>query len=108
MPQPADSGLYDQYRPSPPDTVRAIAAYSANLVLLKVLDASNGMALYETCRRTAAMWGTTLSLWRAGWTRMAGCPSSRAAAGELHDPLLRPAEVSDAVELRTAARDIAR
>lgn len=62
-----DSGLYDQYRPSLPDAVRAIAAYSANLVLLKVLDAGNGMALYETWSASSeAMWGSTLSLWRAG------------------------------------------
>lgn len=62
-----DSGRYSQYRPSTLDQVKAVAAYSANLVLLKVLDSRDGMALYEVwSANSESMWGSTLSLWRAG------------------------------------------
>ncbi|SDM26781.1 NACHT domain-containing protein [Allokutzneria albata] len=57
---------YPDYRPLPPDVVRPIAAYSANLVLLRVVadpDVSSARDLWPDSPET---WPSTVNLWSAG------------------------------------------
>jgi hypothetical protein len=59
------SARYDDYRPSSTDHVRAIAAYTANLVLLAVLvEPLAGRQLNDLIDE--AHWRPALDLWRAG------------------------------------------
>jgi hypothetical protein len=55
-----DSNAYDAYQPLPVDNVRRLAAYSANLVLLRTILA-RGRALSPP-----PDWRSTVELWRAG------------------------------------------
>lgn len=55
---------YLDYRPQPPDMVRALAAYSANLVLLRVL--AEGLELATLWPDEPNAWPATVSLWEAG------------------------------------------
>lgn len=57
---------HTDYRPLPPDTVRALAAYSANLVLLRVLSpgAVTLTMLWPDGEHDA--WRATVNLWAAG------------------------------------------
>ncbi|MGX7829653.1 NACHT domain-containing protein [Actinokineospora sp. 24-640] len=59
--------IYSQYRPIAVDRVREMAAYSANLVLLKVLFADDCMIRIETTAPPVHgedWWRSTVSLWR--------------------------------------------
>jgi hypothetical protein len=63
---------YPDYRPQPADTVRALAAYSANLVLLRVLtDPGSGSDFLDVPLATLwpgqpNAWPATMNLWAAG------------------------------------------
>lgn len=75
--------LYAEYRPTPSDTLRALAAYSANLVLLRVRHSLahrgvNISALFGESDPLAA-WRAMVDLWRAGLEE----PAYYALIGEL-------------------------
>jgi hypothetical protein len=61
---------YQDYRPRPVDRVRELAAYSANLVLLRVaLHIGDGLPLNELFRDAEepfVLWRSMLALWQAG------------------------------------------
>lgn len=62
------SARFSDYRPMPPDTVRALAAYSANLVMLRILvdpsDKLDPTTLWPDDGGSA--WQATVTLWSAG------------------------------------------
>lgn len=64
------TGSYDAYQPLPVDHLRRLAAYSANLILLRVLlDDAGGVelaALRPTGATDSRWWISTVELWRAG------------------------------------------
>jgi hypothetical protein len=59
---------YQRYEPSTPDTVRAAAAYTANLTVLAALLAPGAVPLQQLCPTdaVAGWWRSTYFLWRAG------------------------------------------
>ncbi|MGC4846426.1 NACHT domain-containing protein [Micromonospora sp. DT15] len=68
--QRRDSVKYVNYRPVQPDSVRRLAAYSANLVLLRVALPKDSITLpitdlFDGEGRTAS-WRSTVNLWRSG------------------------------------------
>ncbi|NUT47781.1 MAG: AAA family ATPase [Saccharothrix sp.] len=60
------SPRYGDYRPTPTDHVREIAAYTANLVLLGTLVESGGSASLDALSGGEAAWRSALDLWRSG------------------------------------------
>ncbi|WP_433824887.1 NACHT domain-containing protein [Actinoplanes sp. CA-015351] len=56
---------FGTYRPTAPDTVRRLACYSANLVILRVLVARSVVPLNEITT-SVAEWDSTVGLWKAG------------------------------------------
>lgn len=65
------SEIYFAYRPTPIDHVRELAAYSANLMLLRILldDDDEGFELSHLCppgEDPIPTWRSTVALWRAG------------------------------------------
>lgn len=61
------SGKYEQYRPSAADLVNAVATYSANLFLLRVLHVETGVALNDIWPPDGRLaWRSILALWRSG------------------------------------------
>jgi hypothetical protein len=62
------STRYDEYRPTQPDHIRAIAAYTANLVLLAVMTDPEEGILLDDLTGEPAKWRSTLNVWRAGLT----------------------------------------
>lgn len=63
--RPRASHRHLDYRPLPPDMVRALAAYSANLVLLRVLADPLGVEL-TALGDDPNSWPATVNLWAAG------------------------------------------
>ncbi|MEU4561984.1 AAA family ATPase [Actinoplanes sp. NPDC023936] len=61
----AAPGASGSYRPTPPDLVRRLACYSANLVLLRVAVAESGTPLGDVAT-SAEEWASTVSLWKSG------------------------------------------
>jgi hypothetical protein len=66
-----DSNQYASYRPVPPDQVRALAYYSANLVTLRILLGSlaGGLPLPDLLHApgdATELWRSTVKLWEAG------------------------------------------
>jgi len=66
-----DSGRYMAYRPTPSDSIRELAAYSANLIALRVTleDARIGVPLTQIFRGSGdalQSWRSMLMLWRSG------------------------------------------
>ncbi|HEX6360811.1 ATP-binding protein [Actinophytocola sp.] len=57
---------YLDYRPQRPDTVRALAAYSANLVLLRVLTDPDGLEPATLWPDEPGAWPAMVNLWTAG------------------------------------------
>jgi hypothetical protein len=64
-----DSNRYTSYRPVPPDRVRELACYSANLVVLRVM-LGGRVPLHKLLRirddDTLKQWRSTVTLWKAG------------------------------------------
>jgi len=66
------SNRYASYRPVPPDSVRELACYSANLVALRVsLEPDDGVVpldklLHVPADRALQQWRSTVSLWKSG------------------------------------------
>ena len=65
-----DSNRYAAYRPTPPDLVRQMACYSANVVVLRVAlePGSDGVTLPRLIgtRDVLDQWRSTVQLWKAG------------------------------------------
>jgi hypothetical protein len=59
------SDRYGTYQPTPVDHVREVAAYSANLTLLRLLTEPHGVPVADLFGTTQA-WTSTIDLWRAG------------------------------------------
>ncbi|MCP3804004.1 hypothetical protein NLX83_32515 [Allokutzneria sp. A3M-2-11 16] len=62
--QPAQN--FPDYRPLPPDVVRPIAAYSANLVLLWVVADPDARSVRDLWPDAPETWASTVDLWSAG------------------------------------------
>jgi hypothetical protein len=60
------SGRYAEYRPTETDHIRAITAYTANLVLLAILADERGIFPIADLPKDAWSWDLMLDLWRAG------------------------------------------
>ncbi|WP_158273837.1 NACHT domain-containing NTPase [Micromonospora sp. RP3T] len=65
-----DSSHYRAYRPSPTDHVRQIAAYTANLLLLKLICAKQPVPIADIYRSedAEAQWRSSVEVWQASLT----------------------------------------
>lgn len=88
------SDKFADYRPRPVDHIRELSAYTANLVLLRVVvDTRDAVPLYQVLRamdKTLQPWRSMVTLWQAGldaesWNGILSCLVNTAGRLELDD-----------------------
>jgi hypothetical protein len=82
---------YERYEPLPPDNIRAIATYSANLVLLYLHLSPDGRLRLDPSGQEPVRWRSLAALWRAGlseesWQVMLSIVSLTGGTAVVADP----------------------